>query len=73
MDEREIREKLLKECNPLKSVEELLEDDYGMIDGIINNGPKKAMEESGSEHKPSILDKLHEGQRMHSESIYEPH
>lgn len=27
--------------NPLKSAEMALEDDYGMIDGIINNGPKQ--------------------------------
>ena len=26
--------------NPLKNAEMQLEDDYGMIDGIINNGPK---------------------------------
>ncbi len=27
--------------NPLKNAEMALEDDYGMIDGIINNGPKQ--------------------------------
>ena len=27
--------------NPLKNTEMMLEDDYGMIDGIINNGPKE--------------------------------
>ena len=27
--------------NPLKNAEMMLEDDYGMIDGIINNGPKQ--------------------------------
>ena len=27
--------------NPLKNVEMAVEDDYGMIDGIINNGPKE--------------------------------
>ena len=34
-----------------------LEDDYGMIDGIINNGPKedKASEKGG---KASIMDRL---------------
>ena len=26
---------------PLKNAEMMLEDDYGMIDGIINNGPKE--------------------------------
>ena len=27
--------------NPLKNAEMVVEDDYGMIDGIINNGPKE--------------------------------
>lgn len=31
----------LKPENYLKNTEMLLEDDYGMIDGIINNGPKQ--------------------------------
>ena len=31
----------LKPENYLKNAEMLLEDDYGMIDGIINNGPKE--------------------------------
>ena len=31
----------LKPENYLKNAEVLLEDDYGMIDGIINNGPKQ--------------------------------
>ena len=31
----------LKPENYLKNVEMLMEDDYGMIDGIINNGPKQ--------------------------------
>ena len=38
-------------------IEELLEDDYGMIDGIINNG-EKSKEQPPS--KASLLDKLHE-------------
>ncbi len=29
--------------NPLKNAEMSVEDDYGMIDGIINNGPKEPM------------------------------
>ena len=29
--------------NPLKSTEMTVEDDYGMIDGVINNGPKEPM------------------------------
>lgn len=32
----------LKPENYLKNAEMLLEDDYGMIDGIINNGPKQS-------------------------------
>lgn len=43
--------------NPLKKVEELLEDDYGMIDGIINNGDRRKDEE---EKKPSVMDKIQE-------------
>lgn len=43
--------------NPLEKVEELLEDDYGMIDGIINNGSRKDDEPS---KKPSVLEKLEE-------------
>lgn len=31
----------LPQDNPLKNAEMALEDDYGMIDGIINNGPKQ--------------------------------
>ena len=39
--------------NYLKAAEMSTEDDYGMIDGIINNGPKEEPEK-----KPSVLDKL---------------
>lgn len=47
----------LEKQNPLKAAEMSLEDDYGMIDGIINNGPKenKASEKGG---KASIMDRL---------------
>lgn len=31
----------LEKENPLKNAEMALEDDYGMIDGIINNGPRE--------------------------------
>ncbi len=44
------------EHNPLEKVEELLEDDYGMIDGIINNGDRMKDERE----KPSVLGKLQE-------------
>lgn len=43
--------------NPLKMIEELLEDDYGMIDGIINNGDRRKEEE---EKKGSVMDKIQE-------------
>ena len=49
----------LERQNPLKAAEMSTEDDYGMIDGIINNGPKdkenKSSEKSG---KSSIMDRL---------------
>lgn len=47
----------LEKENHLKSAEMSTEDDYGMIDGIINNGPKedKSAEKSG---KSSIMDRL---------------
>ena len=32
----------LKPENYLKSAEMAMEDDYGMIDGIVNNGPKQS-------------------------------
>ena len=38
----------------LEKVEELLEDDYNMVDGIINNGVK----EDRSEKKSSVMEKL---------------
>lgn len=46
------------EANSLAKVEELLEDDYGMIDGIINNGEKRETEQ---EKKISVMEKLTEG------------
>ena len=42
--------------NYLKNAEMALEDDYGMIDGIINNGPKQTVAEQ--EERSSILAKL---------------
>ena len=44
-------------ANPLEKIEELLEDDYGMIDGVINNGSRKDDEIL---KKPSVLEKLEE-------------
>ena len=43
--------------NPLKAAEMSVEDDYGMIDGIINNGPKEAKNQEKGE-KASIMDRL---------------
>lgn len=43
--------------NPLKATEMTVEDDYGLIDGIINNGPK-VLEPEVNHKKPSILEKL---------------
>ena len=52
----------LERDNPLKAAEMSMEDDYGMIDGIINNGPKedKAAEVKPHEkgEKPSIMERL---------------
>ena len=41
--------------NYLKAAEMSMEDDYGMIDGIINNGRRQE-----SEERASVLEKLHE-------------
>ena len=41
--------------NYLKNAEMAMEDDYGMIDGIINNGKSPAIEE-----RPSVLEQLKE-------------
>ena len=41
--------------NYLKSAEMAVEDDYGMIDGIINNGKAASVQD---EKKPSVVDKL---------------
>lgn len=43
------------ENNSLAKVEELLEDDYGMIDGIINNGDRIK-----DDKKTSVMEKLQE-------------
>lgn len=42
----------------LEKVEELLEDDYNMIDGIINNGEKP--KDDRGEKKTSVKEKLQE-------------
>lgn len=64
------------ETNSLKKVEELLEDDYGMIDGIINNGSKQEKEEKAHEKKGSVIEKLSEGReavkKYDKEKSHEP-
>ncbi len=51
--------------NHLKNAEMQLEDDYGMIDGVINNGAKEPVKapapkkEETKAKKPSVLAKLH--------------
>ena len=58
--------------NYLKNAEMQMEDDFGMIDGIINNGPKeepkpvKQAEETKSK-KPSVLAKLRQYQKEDKE------
>ena len=47
----------LERENPLKAAEMSMEDDYGMIDGIINNGPKEDKSAKKGE-KSSIMDRL---------------
>lgn len=49
----------LERQNPLKAAEMSMEDDYGMIDGIINNGPKEKEDKSTDKGgKSSIMDRL---------------
>ena len=67
--------------NPLKNAEMTVEDDYGMIDGIINNGKNPALEsppdrqpapeplqkeELHKQKYPSILDRLNQPKSAHS-------
>ena len=62
----------LEKQNPLKAAEMSLEDDYGMIDGIINNGPKedKASEKGG---KASIMDRLKSAKTAQQTDKPSPH
>ena len=61
--------------NPLRTAEMTLEDDYGMIDGVINNGrrgeevekAKEAAEKGGTEKKPSIRERLEDAKKECSE------
>ena len=59
----------LKPENYLKNAEMAMEDDYGMIDGIINNGPRKTvaeLEEQSKTGKPISLLEL--AQAAHREN-----
>ena len=47
----------LKPENYLKNAEMAMEDDYGMIDGVINNGKADRMKDAEG-HRPSVLDQL---------------
>ncbi len=62
----------LEKQNPLKAAEMSLEDDYGMIDGIINNGPKedKTSEKGG---KVSIMDRLKSAKTAQQTDKPSPH
>ena len=65
--------------NPLKNAEMMLEDDYGMIDGIINNGPKEPtvaqLEQQARSGQPiSLLDlaeAVHREERDKKKSVME--
>ena len=60
--------------NPLRAAEMTLEDDYGMIDGVINNGRRGEELEKAQEYaeritpeKPSIRERLEDAKRECSE------
>ena len=66
-NEKQTNQERLKDIhntdNYLKNAEMQLEDDYGMIDGVINNGPKQTekpvpTKEETKAKKPSVLAKL---------------
>ena len=56
-DKNDDRIRQLSQINPLKNAEMSLEDDYGMIDGIINNGKAPGKEEP-KEKKLSVIEQL---------------
>lgn len=56
-DRNEDRIRQLSQTNPMKNAEMSMEDDYGMIDGIINNGKAPGKEES-NEKKHSVIEQL---------------
>ena len=56
-DRNEDRIRQLSQINPLRNAEMSTEDDYGMIDGIINNGKAPGKEEP-KDKKPSVMEQL---------------
>ena len=52
--------------NPLKNAEMAMEDDYGMLDGIINNGKNPALKEA--EKRPSVAESLKQPARSSHKS-----
>ena len=60
--------------NPLRTAEMTLEDDYGMIDGIINNGPKETEAKAPEKgEKSSIMDRLKAAKSEPHEDQPKPH
>ena len=65
--------------NPLKNAEMAMEDDYGMIDGIINNGPKEPtvaeLEQQARSGQPislmDLADAVHRKEREKKKSVME--
>ena len=65
--------------NPLKNAEMILEDDYGMIDGIINNGAKEPtvaeLEQQARSGQPislmDLADAVHRKEREKKKSVME--
>ena len=63
--------------NPLKNAEMMLEDDYGMIDGIINNGAKEPtvaeLEQQARSGQPislmDLTDAIHRKEREKKKSV----
>ena len=63
----------LKPENYLKNADMSMEDDYGMIDGIVNNGKADRIKEA-EEQRPSVLEQLKAGPAAleHPEKIRKP-
>ena len=69
----------LSKDNPLKHAEMSVEDDYGMIDGIINNGPRKPtvahLEQQARSGQPislmDLADAVHREQHEKKRSVVE--